>query len=274
MGYCWENSMVVEWNAHMFSADTRRYPFHPQAVYVPDPTALAADPLAIYLERMRQEGIDRAVLVQPEPYGDDHRLVLDCLAREPDRLRATCLFYPADPDAPRKLAVLVEQRGIVALRFHAHRGKEMYLHSFADSGVRALWQLASELGLMVELHIGPNYAAQAAEAIQTYPDVAVLIDHLAEPALGNAVDYASVLGLARFDNVYMKVSGLEYISSAAPLYEDVKPFTRLVADAFGAERLVWGGGTPQIVDAHLDHLSETDRAKVKGGNLARLLTFA
>ena len=38
-------------------------------------------------------------------------------------------------------------------------------------------------------------------------------------------------------------------------------------------RLVWGGGTPQIVDTHLGHLSDSDRAKVKGGNLARLLGF-
>jgi L-fuconolactonase len=266
--------MIVEWNAHMFSSDTRRYPFHPQAAYVPKVEDLTEDPLASYLERMRRAGIDRAVLVQPEPYGDDHRLVLDCLVQAPERFRATCLFYPADPDAPHKLAALVKhQRGIVAIRFHAHRGKEMYLHSFANAGVRTLWRLASELGLMVELHIGPNYAAQAAEVIQAYPEVTVLIDHLAEPALGNAVEYAAVLGLARFDNVYMKLSALEYISNAPPLYLDVKPFTRLVADAFGPERLVWGGGTPQIVDAHLDHLSEMDRAKVKGANLARLLGF-
>jgi len=266
--------MVIEWNAHMFSSDTRRYPFHPQAAYVPDGAELAADPLAQYLERMRQEGIDRAVLVQPEPYGDDHSLVLDCMARAPERFRATTLFYPADPDAPRKLAALVRrQPGLVALRFHAHRGKEMYLRSFADGGVRALWRQAAELGLIVELHIGPNYAAQAAELIKAHPDVAVLIDHLAEPAHGNVVEYADVLGLARFDNVYMKLSGLGYISKAAPLFEDVKPFTRLVADAFGVERLVWGGGTPRIVDAHLGHLSEQDRAKVKGGNLARLLGF-
>jgi len=48
---------------------------------------------------------------------------------------------------------------------------------------------------------------------------------------------------------------------------------RLVADAFGPDRLCWGGGTPGIVDAHLDHFSAAERAQVKGGNLARLLGF-
>src|SRR3954449_450543 len=123
--------MVIEWNAHMFSRDTQRYPFHPAAAYVPNAADLADDPLADYLERMRQEGIDRAVLVHPEPYGDDHRLMLDCLAREPERFKGVSLFYPKDPDAPRKLRDLVRQESrIIATRFHAHRGKEMYLDSF------------------------------------------------------------------------------------------------------------------------------------------------
>ena len=266
--------MIVEWNAHMFSSDAERYPFHLRAAYIPDAAGLAADPLADYLARMDQLGIDRAVLVHPEPYGDDHRLLLDCLAREPERLRGACLFYPNDPAAPAKLAALARREPrIVALRFHAHRGKELYLGSFADEGVRALWRRAAELGLIVELHIGPNYAAQAAEAITAFPDLPVLIDHLGEPQFGSSAEYADVLGLARFPNVYMKLSGFDYISSEAPLYLDAKPFTRRLADAFGPERLVWGGGTPAIVDAQLDHFSAPERAKVKGGTLARLLGF-
>jgi len=258
----------------MFSRDAQRYPFHPRAAYVPDTANLLADPLGAYLERMRQLGIDGAVLVQPEPYGDDHRLVLDCLARAPGALKATSLFYSDDPSAPGKLAALVAaQPAIVAVRFHAHRGKEQYLRSFADGGVRALWQRAAELGLIAELHIGPNYAAQAAELIRAYPSVPVLIDHLGEPQFGNPVEYAEVLALARLGNVYMKLSGLDYIASAAPLYLDAKPFTRLVADTFGPDRLVWGGGTPAIVDAHLDHWTEAERAQVKGGTLARLVRF-
>ncbi|MGH2353839.1 MAG: amidohydrolase family protein [Chloroflexota bacterium] len=264
--------MIVEWNVHMFSRDQARYPFHPQAAYRPNVSRLADDPLVVYLQRMEQEGIDRAVLVHPEPYGDDHRLVRDCLQREPDRLRGTCLFYPKDPYAPRKLEDLVRQEPrIVALRFHAHRGKEQYLDSFADPGVRALWAKAGDLGLIVELHIGPNYAAQAGEAIRAFPAVPVVIDHLAEPKTGNAVEYADVLALARFDNVYMKLSGINHFAGDAPLYLSAKPFTRLVVDAFGPDHMVWGSGTPEMVDAHLEHLSAANREKVKGGNLARLL---
>ena len=264
--------MIIEWNAHMFSSDTDRYPFHPRAAYVPGPEGRAADPLVDYLARLDAEGIDRAVLVQPEPYGDDHRLVLDCLQRQPDRLWGTSLFYPRDADAPDRLVDLVRrQPKIVSTRFHAHRGKTVYFERFDEAGVRALWETAGKLGLIIELHIGPDFGAQVAEVVRAYPDYPVLIDHLAEPKMGNAVEYADVLALGRFDNVYMKLSGLNHFSDDAPLYLEAKSFTRLVIDAYGPDRLVWGSGTPAIVDAHLDRESAAARDKVKGGNLAKLL---
>jgi len=266
--------MIIEWNAHIFSPDLKRYPFHKDAAYKPDVSKQPIDPLEAYLRRMEQEGIDRAVLVHPEPYGDDHRLILDCLERERERLKGTCLFYPKDPNAPRKMEELVRKEpNTIALRFHAHRGKEMYLESFTSPYVRRLWEKALELGLIIELHIGPNYALQVAEMLNSYPESTVLIDHLAEPHMGNAVEYAHVLSLADFDKVYMKLSGLNHFATDAPLYLSARPFTRMVVEAFGPERLVWGNGTPDIVDAHMEGYSEEDRMKVKGGNLADLLGF-
>lgn len=266
--------MIIEWNAHIFSSDVQRYPFHKMASYIPDAAQLHPDPLAAYLERMRKDAIDRAVLVHPEPYGDDHRLILECLQKEPDRFRGACLFYPGDPQSPRLLELLVRREPrMVALRFHAHRGKEMYLNSFADAGVRALWKKGVDLGMVIELHIGPNYAQQAGEAIRAFPGCKVLIDHLAEPHMGTPVEFAHVLDLARLPNVYMKLSGLNHFSTDEPYYRDARPFTRRVIQEFGPDRLVWGSGSPRIVDEHMPEHSAADRAKVKGGNLARLLNW-
>lgn len=265
---------VIEWNAHIFSPDLQKYPFHVKATYQPDVSQQPDDPLAAYLQRLDKEGIDKAVIVHPEPYGDDHTLMLDCLKREPDRLRGTSLFYPKDTDAPRKLRELVKQEPhIVATRFHAHRGKENYLDSFADAGVRALWKQAVDLGLIIELHIGPNYAKQAGEAIKAFPGSKVLIDHLAEPQMGTAVEFSDVLDLANYPNVYMKLSGLNHFALDEPLYESALPFTSRVIKAFGPDRMVWGSGTPKIVDAHMQGYSQAAIAKVKGGNLSQLLNW-
>ena len=121
---------VIEWNQHMFSANTAKFPFHPQAVYKPDPSSFQADPLAAYEKHMKEAGIDRGMLVQPEPYGDDHRLVLDCLHRAPAaKFKGTSLFYPKNPQSPKKLTALAkagnasadqaphETQGVTAIHF-------------------------------------------------------------------------------------------------------------------------------------------------------------
>ena len=58
-----------------------------------------------------------------------------------------------------------------------------------------------------------------------------------------------------------------------PLFESALPFTAQVIKAFGPDRMVWGSGTPEIVDVHMASYSAEDRAKVKGGNLDRLLPW-
>jgi predicted TIM-barrel fold metal-dependent hydrolase len=267
--------MIVEWNAHMFSSDLERYPFYGQATYIPDDSQRKPDPVGAYLQRMEKVGIDRAVLVQPEPYGDDHRLLFDCLARDETRLKGTCLFMPHDPDAPAKLKALARREPrIVALRFHAHRGKESYLESFDDLAVRDLWRCAGELGLVIELHIGPNYARQIARAVAEYPSFSVLIDHMAEPQMGTSDEYDDVLALAKYPNVTMKLSGLTHFSHTPEPHMDAKPLVTRVARAFGPDRLAWSSGSPHlIVDSLLEGWSEQERAKVKGLNLARLAGF-
>lgn len=263
---------VIEWNAHIFSPDVSKYPIHPKATYVPDMSVHPSNPLEIYLKKLDEEKIDRAVIVHPEPYGDDHSLIIDCLEQEPERLRGTSLFYPKDPEAPKKLETLIMRAPhIVATRFHAHHEKESYFDSFTDQGAKALWKKAYELDLVIELHIGPDYAAQAGELIREFKGCKVLIDHLAEPHMGNAVEFTDVLNLAKYPNVYMKLSGIGHFAEDEPYYESALPFTRNVIDAFGADRMVWGSGSPKIVDVHMASYSTEDREKVKGGNIQKLL---
>jgi predicted TIM-barrel fold metal-dependent hydrolase len=266
---------VIEWNKHMFSSNMTRFPYSPRATYRPDPAKNPADPLAVYEAHMKADGIDRAVLVQPEPYGDDHSLVLDCLARtSPDKFKGTSLFYPRDADAPQKLAALVKAHPrICSTRFHLHRNNTAYFTTFSEPGVRALWGKAVDLGLVVELDIGPNYARDAGEAIAAFPGCKVLIDHMANPKTGYIWEYPNVLDLARFPNVYMKISQLSYMTDDGPYFESLIPFTRRVIKAFGVDRSVWSGGSPHIADVHMRGYSAADIAKVKGGNLQRLLNW-
>lgn len=266
---------LIEWNEHMFSSDVAKYPFHPSAPYKPDTSRMSPDPTVPYLKSLAERGIDRAVLVQPEPYGDDHTLMLDCLRRTaPDRYKGTSLFYPKDPEAPRKLAALVRaEPRVISTRFHRLHGNAKYMDSFADSGVRALWKQAADLGLVIEIQFSPEFGPQVGQAIAAFPGCKVLIDHLALPHTGTAVEYASVLELAKYPNVYMKLSELAKLAKDAPTFESILPFTRRVIKEFAPDRLVWSGGSPRIADVHMAGYSQADIAKAKGGNLRRLIKW-
>jgi predicted TIM-barrel fold metal-dependent hydrolase len=266
--------MVIEWVSHLFSRDTARYPFYAQAAYTPSEDMQHDDPVATYLDVMRASGIDRAVLVHPEPYGDDHSLVLEGLRREPDRFRAVAHMLPNNPGAAERLAALVKREPrFIAARLHRHRGKDHYFASFADKSVRAIWRTAAELGLIIELHIGPDEVPRARPLIESYPSVPVIIDHFGEPQFGAIPEFAEVFALAECANVSMKLSVISYLSRAAPLYLDVRRFTRQLAGAFGAERLMWGGDGAAWVHAHFDDWSPSDRALILGGNIQRLLNW-
>ncbi|MDB5734323.1 MAG: hypothetical protein JWN16_960 [Alphaproteobacteria bacterium] len=266
---------VIEWNAHMFSSNVQKFPFSPRGTYKPDASRLLVDPVISYVGHLNEFGIDKAMFVHPEPYGDDHTLVLDCLARTPpSQFKGTSMFFPHDADAPARLAALVKkQPRIASTRFHLHRGNTAYFTSFTDPGVRALWAKAVDLGLVVELDIGPDVARDAGAAIAAFPGCKVLIDHMANPKSGTAWEFADVLDLAKYPNVYMKISGMDYIATDGPTYESLLPFTSRIIKEYGVDRVVWSGGVTKIADVHMKGYPAADIAKVKGGNLQRLLNW-
>jgi len=267
---------VIEWNMHMFSSNTAKFPFSPRGTYKPDTSRLSADPLVAYQAHLKEFGIDRALFVHPEPYGDDHALVLDCLARtSPAQFKGTSMFFPKDDDAPAKLEALVKkQPRICSTRFHLHRGNTAYFTSFTEPGVRAIWKKAVDLNLVVELDLGPNYARDAGVAIAAFPGCKVLIDHMCNPKTGTIWEYGDVLDLAKYPNVYMKMSGLGYMSEDKPDQASLIPFTSRVIKEFGPARMVWSGDSPHLADVHMKGYSAADIAKVKGGNLQRLLNWS
>ena len=71
----------------------------------------------------------------------------------------------------------------------------------------------------------------------------------------------------------MKFSGIEYFSKQKPPHRDAAPIVRRAFDAFGPDRMIWGG-LGHTMDAYrqavetfetlLAFASETDRAKIRG----------
>ena len=96
-----------------------------------------------------------------------------------------------------------------------------------------------------------------------------------------AKEYAEVLAWAKFDHVVMKLSSVPN-RNAYP-HRDPQTVVKQLTDAFGADRLMHGGGysataTGKSYRAERDrvagllaHLTAADRDKVFGGTAARLM---
>ena len=96
--------------------------------------------------------------------------------------------------------------------------------------------------------------------------------------------YQPVTWWAKFDQVVMKLSAVPDRRSYP--HRDPAPVVKQLAEAFGADRLMYGGGygakvTPaaykverERVAGFLAHLSAADRAKVLGGTAAKVFGFA
>jgi len=218
-------------------------------------------------------------VVHPEPYQDDHRYLEYCLEVGKGRLKRTCLVFADRPGSVEKLPGLVKKLDVVAARIHAYAPDR--LPPFGKPELRGLWKMAGELGLAIQLHFEPRYAPGFEPLIKEFADTAVIIDHLGRPLQGTPREHAVVVGWSRYKNTVMKLSSLPPKRSYP--HRDIAPIIKQLADAYGADRMIYGGGfnataTPESYRAYrerarsyISHLSSADQAKVFGGTAAKLL---
>ena len=112
----------------------------------------------------------------------------------------------------------------------------------------------------------------------------MIIDHLGRPLQGTPEEHAVVVQWARFKDTVMKLSAIP--STSTYPHRDVGAVIKRLADAYGPDRLIYGGGfgadaTPQSYQAARErarstivHLSAEDQAKVLGGTAAKFFAFA
>lgn len=170
---------------------------------------------------------------------------------------------------------------IVAARIHAYAPER--LPPFGKPELRALWKSAADLGLAVQLHFEPRYAPGFEPMIREFANTTVIIDHLGRPFQGTPEEHDVVIGWSRLPNTIMKIAA---VPRRAPYpHRDIAPVIRRLTEAYGAERMVYGGGfgadaTPESyrryreqIGEYLAHLSEAERAMIFGRTAARLFGF-
>jgi predicted TIM-barrel fold metal-dependent hydrolase len=268
----------IDTHLHCFAGKAdARFPYHERAPYRPEE---AATPEHL-LKCMDGARVDFAIVVHPEPYQDNHRYLEHCLQVGGKRLKGTILVFADRSESLGKLKDLARRLDVVSARIHAYAPDR--LPPFGKPELRSLWKEATEAGLAIQLHFEPRWAGGFEPLIHEFRDTRVIIDHLGRPFQGTPAEHAVVVRWSRFPNTIMKLSSLPATTTYP--HRDVQPVIRQLTDAYGPERMVYGGGfsasaTPESYRAAferaaglLGHLPEEDRAKILGGNAARLFEF-
>jgi predicted TIM-barrel fold metal-dependent hydrolase len=165
------HSPVIDSHMHVWSSDTKRFPFaHPNDRNFKPPAV--AGTMEMLLEEMDAHRIDAAVLVQVIYYGWDNRYLAECLRRHPTRFRAQGLIDPTDPAVAERLEYWVREHGLSGMRFSPiyYKGRDEWLTSEAH---HRLWRKAAELGAIFNFFIAAPQLAQLGTMLGAHPDVVV-----------------------------------------------------------------------------------------------------
>ena len=268
----------VDTHLHCFAgAADARFPYHANGPYRPEESATPE----LLLRCMDEADVKFAVVVHPEPYQDDHRYLEHCLAVGQGRLKGTILLFADQPASVAKLPRLAKRGDIIAARIHAYAPDR--LPPFGKQQLRTFWKQVADAGLALQLHFEPRYAGGFEPLIKEFSDTRVIIDHLGRPFQGTPAEHERVLRWADLDNTIIKLSSIP-ATDRYP-HRDIGPVIKRLADAYGAERMIYGGGFGATATGEsyraafqrgrsfIDHFSIADQAKVLGGNAIRLFGF-
>jgi L-fuconolactonase len=244
---------IIDIHPHIVSGDETRYTRAPLSCLRPATveTLIAA---------MDRAGIAKAAVVQSAAYGFDNRYVVEACARHADRLVAVGSVDVLQPDAPQRIRDWVSA-GLAGLRIVTGGANALDPRELDDERSFSAWELCGELGLPMCIRTAPVGLPQVQRLARRFPSVAIVLDHLARPELGDGMPYAKaqrLFDLASFDNVYLKLTP-RIFGDVTRENASAETFFPAVVDAFGAQRLAWGSNFPASSGSLADSL-ETARA--------------
>ena len=235
--------MIVDTHVHIWEVP----PVAPVGRTSPRPINLPSEPATAeeLLQDLDAHDVDKTVLVQTSFSTWDNGYVADSALKYPDRFVSMGLVDPQDPDNASVVRYWIEERGMAGFRLHPmYYNEEAVLTAERNA---EMWDVIDKAGAVVQLHMFAEHAPQVATVAERHPGLRLVLDHLCYPQVAESPEFAShqqVLDLARFPNIFVKVSDVHGRSKESFPYADVHPFIRKVQGAFGIERLMWGTGYP------------------------------
>lgn len=218
-------------HTHLFGP-AERYPFIPDSTYIPETRTLED-----FEAKQRRTGIERGVIVQAGPHGQDNRITLDACAQRPDTLRGVVVI---SPDIAREDIARMHAAGARGCRLtRAVKGGVDFDH------MEALAAKIAEFGWHIVVFATPDQLLELEPRLSKLP-VPVVLDHLCRVPAAQGVQslaYAAALRLLATGNCWIKLSAPYRWSEQAYPFTDMLPVIRGYVD-HRPDRLLWASDWP------------------------------
>ncbi len=263
----------------------RNRPERPWSGFLQGPDEVTGDDMVAAMDAV---GVDGALLVSPfSMYRYDASYALEVYAKHPGRFGLIKPFDPASEAVAEEMAAWAGTPGVVGARIM------LTTQSFEadDPGLNRILAAGAKAGIPVNVMCSGKLPLFR-ELARRNPDTRMVVDHvgLSQPSAPPAppesfADVATVVSLAAYDNVAIKISGACTLSHQPFPYQDIWEPLGAVFDAFGFERCMWGTDWTRAVGVLTyeqgveafrvtDQLSDAERAALMGGTLAKIYNWS
>lgn len=232
---------------------------------------------------LQAAGIERSIFVQTQHNVAENRWALGLAERHEFLAGVVGWIDLASPRCEEQLSEFKDHPKSVGVR-HVTQDEPDDDFIVRDDVLRGL-RVLEKHGVPFDLLFYVRHLRHAATLAAQFPDLPLVIDHLAKPEIkfGRLDNWLPHLAAAaKHPNVYCKISGL---ATEADWHNwtpaDLAPYVRAALDLFGPERCMYGSDWPVcelagsyehihagLVEA-IGPLSESDRASIFGGTAAR-----
>jgi L-fuconolactonase len=231
-------------------------------------------------------GVDYTVLVQTVPSVVETREFLEVAQRTRFVAGVVGWVDLTSPNVGETLAELKSQPNretLVGIRHQVHdeEDPEWLLRPDVQRGLAAV----RDAGLAYDILVRPRELPAALTTAKSFPDMRLVIDHLAKPpiASGEIDAWAALMEPFRtLTHVHCKLSGMVTEANWTNwAVDDLKPYVARIMDIFGPERGMFGSDWPvcllaasygevkAALEEALPPLSLEEQAQVFGGNAIR-----
>jgi len=226
---------IIDPHVHVWKHDPQ-YPFA-EGAHAP---ARDATPETL-LDLMKANGVARTVIIQVIHYRYDNRYLAAVLKRYPQYFQGVCRVDPLDPAAPDHLTRLVEQ-GFRGVRLSpAGNASGDWIHGPL---MPPLWSRCRELKMPMTILAPITRIPEVGDLISRFPDLTVVIDHMADCPLDQPAELEKLIALRRYPKVFVKISHTWSLSRQPYPYLDAQQQVKRLYDVFGPQRLMWATDWP------------------------------